>query len=104
MQSLKYKDIKNRYRFYKREVEKNAIKFLFIKMSNDKAISKEDQKKLRFFFQNKLANKYSKTKIQRRCLITNRGKVSSRNIRVSRIKLREMLKYNIIPGYQKAVW
>ena len=51
-----------------------------------------------------MSTRYSKTKIQRRCLITNRGKVSSRVFRVSRIKLREMLKYSIIPGYKKAVW
>lgn len=104
MQYLRYKDIQLRYGFYKREVEKNALKSFFIKMSNNKSISKNTKKKLKLFFSKKLSARYSKTKIQRRCLITNRGKVSSRIFRVSRIKLREMLKYSIIPGYKKAIW
>lgn len=73
-------------------------------MANNKSISKSNKKKLRLFFSKKVSTRYSKTKIQRRCLITNRGKVSSRIFKVSRIKLREMLKYSIIPGYKKAIW
>ncbi len=104
MQYLRYKDIKTRYGFYKQEIEKNALKSFFIKMANNKSVSKKNIKKLRLFVSQKMSTRYSKTKIQRRCLITNRGKVSSRVFRVSRIKLREMLKYSIIPGYKKAVW
>lgn len=104
MQYLRYKDIKNRYGFYRQEIEKNALKAFFIRMSNSKSLSKKNIKKLRLFFAKKITTRFSKTKIQRRCIITNRGKVSSRVFRVSRIKLREMLKYSIIPGYKKAIW
>ena len=104
MLSLKYKDINNRQKFFKREIIKNATKFFFINSLNNKLLNKKLQKKLFYYFILKLSKKYSKTKIQRRCIFTNRPKVSYRLFGISRVKLREMLKYNIIPGYKKAVW
>jgi ribosomal protein S14 len=101
---LKYKDIKNRQEYYKREINKNAIKFFIINSLNKKNLDKKLQKKLLYYCTSKLDKKYSKTKLQRRCLLTNRSKVSHRVFGISRIKLREMLKFNIIPGYKKAVW
>lgn len=104
MLSLKYKDIKNRYQFYKNEIDKNALKFFFVNSINNADNSTVTKKKLTHYYINKLNTKYSKTKIQRRCLLTNRARVSNRNFGISRVKLREMLKYNIIPGYKKAIW
>jgi ribosomal protein S14 len=46
----------------------------------------------------------SKTRIVRRCVITGRARVSNRILGISRIKLRDMLKNEIFPGFSKAVW
>ena len=100
MLSLKYKDIKNRLKFYKRELDKNSFKFFYI----NAAQKESTRKKLTHFYLRKLNTNYSKTKLQRRCLFTNRAKVSNKVFGISRIRLREMLKFNILPGYTKAVW
>lgn len=104
MLSLKYKDIKNRFLFYKRELDKHAFKCFFINASHAPNLSVSEGKKLKLFYALKLSSKHSKTKIQRRCLFTNRSRVSNGAFGISRIKLRELLKFNIIPGYKKAVW
>jgi ribosomal protein S14 len=100
---LKYKDIKNRKKFYRQELKKNLLKFFFINSLN-KIKKKEQKKQFISYYLSKLNQKVSKTKLQRRCVLNNRSKVPYRKLAISRIKLREMLKYNIIPGYQKAIW
>lgn len=104
MLSLKYKDIKNRLNFNRLEINKLFYKFYFINKINDKNLDIKLKKKLIFFYLLKLNSNFSKTKLQRRCLLTNRGRVSVRNFSISRIKLREMLKFHVLPGYKKAVW
>lgn len=96
----KVKDIKHRKNFLKSEFLKRKIKFLFINLLNKNYTQKAKQ--AYFFF--KLKQKYSKTKIVRRCIINNRSKGSLRALGVSRIYLRELLQFGIIPGYKKAVW
>jgi len=46
----------------------------------------------------------SKTKVVRRCILTNRGRSCTRPYNISRMVLRELLQFSILPGYQKAVW
>jgi len=46
----------------------------------------------------------SKTKVVRRCILTNRGRACTRPYNISRMVLRELLQFSILPGYQKAVW
>lgn len=104
MLSLKYKDIKTRFHFYKNEMHKKALKYFFVSSVNQKNIKLSTKKKLVRFYLLKSNCGHSKTKMQRRCILTNRSKVSHGDFSISRIKLREMLKYNIIPGYKKAVW
>lgn len=104
MLALKYKDIRNRFNFYKRELDKNIIKFFFINNINKKTSDNDLKKKLIYYYNLNLNAKFSKTRIQRRCILTNRARVSNRALGISRIRLRELLKYNIIPGYKKAVW
>jgi ribosomal protein S14 len=101
---LKYKDIKNRFNFYRTELNKNVLKCFFAKKLNQGIISDNEKKKIIFYYLSKMNTKYSKTNIQRRCIYTNRNRVSYRKFGIARIRLREMLKYNIIPGYKKAVW
>lgn len=101
---LKYKDIKNRSAFYKTELNKNVLKCFFAKKLNQEKISANEKEKIIYYYLSQINTKYSKTKIQRRCIYTNRSRVSHRKFGIARIRLREMLKYNIIPGYKKAVW
>lgn len=104
MLSSKYKDLKNRSSFYKEEMKKNILKFLFVNTLNQKNIDARFRQKYLYFYLTKLNQNYSKTKLIRRCILTNRSKVSYRRFAISRIKLRELLKYQIIPGYKKAIW
>jgi len=103
MLSLKYKDIKKRFLFCKRELDKHAFKAFFINAAHNKSLSVSERKKLNLFYSINLSHKHSKTKIQRRCLLTNRGRVSNSKFGISRIKLRELLKFNIIPGNKTAI-
>lgn len=107
MLSLKYKDIRRREVFYKNEIEKNALKFFIINILNNKKISGKLKKKLFFFYKKRLFKtfaKTSKTKIQRRCIITNRAKVSNSFFGISRVKLKEFLAQNVFFGFSRAVW
>lgn len=104
MLSLKYKDIKKRYHFAKCELQKRVSKFIFVQLLNSAKIASHEKAKIILFQNLSLKSTNSKTKLQRRCLLTNRSRVSNRHFNISRIKLREMLKYNIIPGYKKVSW
>ena len=108
---LKLKDIKNREKFFKKEILKIRIKFLFTNILNEKNKSLEFSK----FKKDKSANilsyfyglqrqKNSKTRIVRRCIFNNRSRSSIRVFGISRSLFRELLNFGIIPGYIKAVW
>jgi ribosomal protein S14 len=98
----KVKDIKNRKQFFKKEFFNKKIKFLFINLLNKNKHLQQNSKQLDFFL--KLKQKNSKTKIIRRCIFNNRSRGSLRFLGVSRIYLRELLQFGVIPGYKKAVW
>jgi ribosomal protein S14 len=98
---LKKKDKKFRQGFNKFELKKKVLKFIKIVLI----------KKLNFFnvYLNRF-NKYqrflsySKVKIKKRCVLTNRSKGISRLYSMSRIKMLQYLRLGLIPGYKKAVW
>lgn len=48
-------------------------------------------------------NAFSKTKIRRRCILTNRSRGVYTKYNISRVKLRELLQFGLIPGYKKSV-
>jgi len=99
----KIKDIRNREIFFKKELFKRKIKFLFINLLNKNNKTEQNSKNIYFFL--KLKNrKSSKTKLLRRCIFNNRSKGSLRSFGISRILLREMFQFGIVPGYKKAVW
>jgi ribosomal protein S14 len=104
MLSAQVKDIKNRKKLYNAEINKNLAKFLFINVLNNKSLSLIVRQKAHLFLVNLLNKRNSKTRIVRRCSLVTRSKVSDRKLGISRIKLREMLKMGVIPGYNKAVW
>jgi len=96
----KKKDIFFRKKILK--LEKLKIILLFLKKKN----SFKFQYKIKFLIIKNLEKiiSISKTKIVRRCILTNRGRSSTRPFNVSRMVLRELLQFSILPGYQKAVW
>jgi len=84
------------------KLEKLKVILLFLKKKN----SFKFQYKIRFLIIKRLQKiiNTSKTKVVRRCILTNRGRSSFRPFNISRMALRELLQFSILPGYQKAVW
>ncbi len=104
MLSSKIKDFKLRKKSYNAEINKNTSKFMFINILNNKNLSIAFKKKAFYYLIKLMNNGNSKTKIVRRCALTTRSRVSHRKLGISRVKLREMLKAGVLPGYSKAVW
>lgn len=102
MLSLKVKDLRNRKIFRLLENSKIVNKFLFIHILNKNMIF---IRTLEFFSKKRLkANRLSKTKITRRCIFNNRGNSALRPFGISRVYLRELIQFGLVPGYSKAVW
>lgn len=100
------KDIKNRQKFEKKELVKIQFKFLFKNLLNNPVFNKNDYQRsllIKSFLKYSLT-KISKTKINRRCILNNRSRITTRKFGVSRIIFRELLQFGIIPGFSKAVW
>lgn len=104
MKYLKQKDLKHRKKFFNQEIEKKINKFLFINLLNTKKIAEKKRSIVRQYFLIKKNRKTTKTKLLRRCLLTNRSRVSHQTFGISRIKLRELLKEQQIPGFNKDIW
>lgn len=88
MYQKRLKDIKTRLKFCKEEKKRICIKFL--------------SDNLKGFFPKKSQKSGSKTRIVRRCIITNRSRACIRPYNISRIKLRQMLQFGLIPGFKKS--
>ncbi len=95
----KVKDLRIRKQYKKHEVLNTSLKFLFTNYFN----KNQDANKSELFNNIKQKN-FSKTKIVRRCILTNRARGSIRPFNVSRTKLRELFQFGIVPGYKKSVW
>lgn len=116
MKFAKLKDFLKRSKFKKQEIARLKLKFLFINKLNFHftSLSLSSKKKanvrllylknLKTLFEKISKSKFSKTKIVRRCILTNRSRGSLQNFGVSRSLLRELLQFGIVPGYKKAVW
>lgn len=104
MKYLKQKDQKNRLQFFNKETNNKLNKFLFINLMNTDKVAENNRKIIRKFFLSKKKLNSNKTKLLRRCVITNRSRVSSRLFGISRIKLRDLLKDNQIPGFNRNIW
>jgi ribosomal protein S14 len=108
MKYLKYKDNKKRYLFKNFEL-KNKIKYFVYKhilaytSYNFILNSTSTTKKLILYKILKKKKKKFSTQLIRRCILTNRSK-SFRPFKMSRIVVRELMGFGIIPGYTKAVW
>lgn len=104
MLSAKVKDIKIRKKIYNIEIQKNILKFLFINILSNDTLPIDTKVKARFLLSKMLNKSVSKIQITRRCILTNRNRVSNRKLGFSRIILRDLLKMGVIPGYTKAIW
>jgi ribosomal protein S14 len=104
MLSNKIKDLKIRKNFYAKESLKKLLKFLCLKNFNNKNGLKGFYSEVLFFFLKKKNNIFSKTKIVRRCVITERSRGSIRVFGVSRCVLRELFQSGVIPGWSKSIW
>jgi ribosomal protein S14 len=94
----KVKDLKTRKNFKDKEILNTSIKFLYTNYLH----KNKDSLKLIPFVNLKRKNS-SKTKMVRRCIHTNRSRGSIRPYNISRVKLRELFQFGIVPGYKKSV-
>lgn len=107
MKYLKIKDIKNRENLFFHEKKKLIKKTIFINFLN--LFSNHFKKKHSIFFyifikKLKCLKSSSKTKINRRCILTNRNRAVIRPFNVSRIMFKDLIFFGLLPGYKKAVW
>ena len=49
-------------------------------------------------------SRISKIRLKNRCILTNKNTGFLRPYSISRIKMRELMQFGIIPGSKKAVW
>jgi ribosomal protein S14 len=101
VKSLKIKNL-----FLKKEVKLKINKFIFINLLNYKNNINVNKNKfilINYLKQNKIFNR-TKNRLTNRCILTNRSHCVYRKLGFSRIVLREMMQFGIIPGYKKSVW
>lgn len=101
MLKLRVKDQKNREKLYKKEIINTSLKYLYTHYLSQP--EKRNFYKIRAFKNFKQKNGH-KTKIIRRCVFNNRSRGTIRGFNVSRMKLRELFQFGIVPGYKKSVW
>jgi len=107
MKYLKKKDIQNRKSFYLFEKKKLIKKIVFINTLNSfSSLFKKKRSVFLYLLKKKLKNfiNKSKTKINRRCIISNRSRSVVRQFNLSRINFKDLVYFGLIPGFKKAVW
>ena len=108
---LRKKDVKNRVFFHKKEKLSVIYKYIFFSIFNRCYLKKGSVKfnKVLFvcksMYYNKFSRLSSKTRLLRRCVVSNRNRANSRSFGgLSRIVIRDFIHSGVIPGYKKAVW
>lgn len=106
MLSVKIRDIKTRNSFYRIEKLKKIKKFLFINFLNSNKISTISRNCLLISLLKKKKKLKQKTrsKMSNRCVFNNRNKSVLRPYGISRILMRDLMQFGVLPGYSKAVW
>ena len=95
----KTKDILLRKYFLKIEKKKLINKYIYINL-----LKKSPFKQTKNFIKKFVSLKGSKVKITNRCLLTNRKHSVYKKFSLSRLVLRDLMQFGIIPGYAKSVW
>ena len=108
MRYLKIRDIKARGAFLRHENIKKINKYVCINFSRKLKATPELAAKFvssfLTFFSKSAFKRNSKTKLLRRCVLSNRSRGVYRPYGFSRIVLRNFIHFGILPGYKKAVW
>lgn len=89
------------------ELKAKILKFVRIRVLNYPCLKSIKKKFLLLKVQTLLKSlnrTKSKVKLQRRCILTNRGRGVLQAYSISRLKFLELCRFGIIPGYRKAVW
>ncbi len=106
----KVKDVKARKLLKRNEYKLKCEKYVFInilsklhdiiinKKLNESSILKS------LYFESKYKKRFTKTRLIRRCVLTDRTKAVNRSFNLSRNIFRNMLQFGLVPGYKKAVW
>lgn len=93
------KDKKRRLLYNQYELKRLQYKYII----NNQETNKQD----RFYAQlklSKLPRNSSKTRIKNRCTLTGRAKAVYRQFKISRLALRELASFGMLPGVKKASW
>lgn len=104
MLAFRIKDIKIRQKFSKIENLKKVNKFLFINLLSRKTGCFQRSTLQHQLLYSQITLRLSKIRIKNRCILTNRNKGVSKYFSLSRIVMRDLMQFGIIPGYTKAVW
>jgi small subunit ribosomal protein S14 len=103
MQAKIFKNVSFRNNFKKTEISSRVDKFLFINILNNVNLSKSAS--FRYLLNSlKTPKGVSKVKLKNTCVLTGRSRSVDKRMSLSRIQLRNMISFGIIPGYKKAVW
>jgi len=104
MKYLKIKDIKNRQNFYLNEKKKLIKKVIFLNFLNSFSNTFKNKHSIFFYILSKKFINKTKTKINRRCIFSNRNRGIIRPFNISRIDFKELIYFGLLPGYKKAIW
>jgi len=103
----KIKDLKTRKHYNKNEklriIKKFIITNLLSRLMSSYTNSKEKEMFLYLLSKYRL-NSIGKTKIVRRCILTNRGRSIIRPYNISRLSFKKLNQFGYIPGIQKGIW
>lgn len=100
----KNKDKLLRKKLERVELKKKELKIVFVNLMNDSSIFPEQKKLVVKELVRKLHKRTSKSRVMKRCLLTNKARVMHKSFKISRVKLKDMLEFGLVPGYKKAVW
>jgi ribosomal protein S14 len=105
MLSSKFKDLKVRNIYLRNEKKIILQRFLFLNLLNDKKLT---SKKLFYIYvllkNRRLSFNYKvRTKIVRRCVISNRSRSNFKKYGLSRFYMRNLIQFGVLPGFKKAV-
>jgi len=108
MLSSKIKDIKIRNSFNRIEKIKKIKKFLQFNILSQSSFNSSKSLNQDFVLQfskdSKKMNFKSRVRMTNRCVVNNRGRGVFRPFGVSRILMRNLIQFGLLPGYSKAVW
>lgn len=99
MNIKKINEIKKRQLIEKYEYNSKILKVLESSLSNQ-------SKKRAVYSINLVLHFLSRTttRINHRCRLTNRNRGVFRSYGLSRLQLRKLMQFGLVPGYKKAVW